>query len=306
MLNDTEEYFYIRNAQSDIIGIINSIGKQVVSYTYDTWGKLISITGDKALGEKNPYRYRGYRYDTETGYYYLQSRYYNPEWGRFLNGDAIGGSIGELLSHNTFAYCNNNPVISKDPNGFRPMYTQGEETAAMRDASYKVMNNYYANKGSSTSNGNSGFNYWVSGIKATGGSIADNIGSKVGKLINTGYRKICDIKAFGPAFRVNVAGKSFSKSLGKKALGYVGDIGIGAYSAINSFIKGDVTGGFIDLGATVVGIGAGWAIGVGVAALMTVSAPVWAVTGATFIATTSVTVLIDWGTNRIKDNINGR
>ncbi len=146
-----KEYFYIRNAQSDIIGILDSNGTQVVSYIYDTWGKLRSITGDKALGEKNPYRYRGYRYDTETGYYYLQSRYYNPEWGRFLNGDAIGGSIGELLSHNTFAYCNNNPVISKDPNGFRPMYTQGEETAAMRDASYKVMNNYGKRKNKNTS-----------------------------------------------------------------------------------------------------------------------------------------------------------
>ncbi|WP_346876523.1 RHS repeat-associated core domain-containing protein [Clostridium sp. UBA5712] len=105
----------------------------------------------KALGEKNPYRYRGYRYDTETGYYYLQSRYYNPEWGRFLNIDAIGGNVGSLLSHNIFAYCNNNPVISKDPNGFRPMYTQGEETAAMRDASYKVMNNYGRRKNSNTS-----------------------------------------------------------------------------------------------------------------------------------------------------------
>ena len=70
----------------------------------------------------------------------MQSRYYNPEWGRFLNADAIGGSIGELLSHNTFAYCNNNPVTSKDPNGFRSVYTQGEETVAMRDASYKAMN----------------------------------------------------------------------------------------------------------------------------------------------------------------------
>ena len=93
----------------------------------------------KALGEKNPYRYRGYRYDTETGCYYLQSRYYNPEWGKFLNIDAIGGNVGALLSHNVFAYCNNNPVISKDHNGFRPTYTQGEETAAMRDASYNTM-----------------------------------------------------------------------------------------------------------------------------------------------------------------------
>jgi RHS repeat-associated protein len=138
-LNGTE-YFYIRNAQSDIIGIIDSNGKQVVSYTYDTWGKLISITGDKALGEKNLYRYRGYRYDNETGYYYLQSRYYNPEIGKFINADALGGNVGALLSHNIFAYCNNNPVNAKDTNGFRPIYTQGEETSAMREASYRAMN----------------------------------------------------------------------------------------------------------------------------------------------------------------------
>ncbi|WP_346920673.1 RHS repeat-associated core domain-containing protein [Clostridium sp. UBA7339] len=112
-----KEYFYIRNAQSDIIGILDSNGTQVVSYIYDTWGKLRSITGDKVLGEKNPYRYRGYRYDTETGYYYLQSRYYNPEWGRFLNADGVVSTGQGMLSHNMFAYCANNPVIFKDPLG---------------------------------------------------------------------------------------------------------------------------------------------------------------------------------------------
>ncbi len=181
------------------------------------------------------------------------------------------------------------------------MYTQGEETAAMRDASYKVMNNYYANKSSSTSNGNSGFNYWVSGIKATGGSIADNIGSKVGKLINTGYRKICDIKAFGPAFRVNVAGKSFSKSLGKKALGYVGDIGIGAYSALDSFKKGEVVGGLIDLGSAALGAYAG--------TLITASTPIWvtaAIGVGTFVVVTAVTIYIDKSATEIKDNYYGR
>ena len=71
------------------------------------------------MSVKNPYRYRGYRYDTETGLYYLQSRYYNAEWGRFINADALGGSVGELLSHNVFAYCKNNPVNYFDPNGFR-------------------------------------------------------------------------------------------------------------------------------------------------------------------------------------------
>ena len=66
---------------------------------------------------KNPYRYRGYRYDTETSLYYLQSRYYNPEWGRFLNADGYVGEIGNLMSFNMFAYCLNNPMTLYDPSG---------------------------------------------------------------------------------------------------------------------------------------------------------------------------------------------
>lgn len=108
-LNDVE-YYYIKNAQGDIIGLFDNDGNQVASYTYDSWSKLISIkdgsgvdiTKDTAsIGYKNPYRYRGYRYDTETGLYYLNSRYYNPEWGRFMNADALGGQVAELLSHNS-------------------------------------------------------------------------------------------------------------------------------------------------------------------------------------------------------------
>ena len=132
-LNGTE-YYYIRNAQGDIIGLFDSAGTQVVSYTYDTWGKMVSTTGSLAstVGVKNPYRYRGYRYDTETQLYYLQSRYYNPEWGRFINVDSVGVLSGlaeivtkyssainvELLYTNLFAYCANNAVNNSDPNGF--------------------------------------------------------------------------------------------------------------------------------------------------------------------------------------------
>ncbi len=113
------EYYYVRNAQGDIIGLIDSNGNKVVSYTYDTWGKLLSIEGSlkDSLGIKNPYRYRGYRYDNETQLYYLQSRYYNPEWGRFINADSLVGETGELLSHNMFAYCTNDPVNNEDPDG---------------------------------------------------------------------------------------------------------------------------------------------------------------------------------------------
>ena len=70
------------------------------------------------LEQRTPYRYRGYRYDTETGLYYLNSRYYNPEWGRFLNADAIAAKTGDLLSANMFAYCKNNVVNMSDPDGY--------------------------------------------------------------------------------------------------------------------------------------------------------------------------------------------
>ena len=113
------EYYYIRNGQGDIIGILDSSGTQIVSYVYDSWGKLVSVSGSQVetIGEANPFRYRGYYYDTETGLYYLQSRYYDPEVGRFINADGILGGNLDVLSYNLFAYCSNNPVNYCDPTG---------------------------------------------------------------------------------------------------------------------------------------------------------------------------------------------
>ena len=96
-------------------------------YTYDSWGKLISVTNASGtalastnLGVQNSIRYRGYVYDTETGLYYLQSRYYDPETGRFLNADDVNfiGASGNVLGYNAFAYCENNAVNDSDPNGY--------------------------------------------------------------------------------------------------------------------------------------------------------------------------------------------
>ena len=91
----------------------------MVSYEYDSLGNVTAIEGDQDLGKKNPLRYRGYYWDEETGLYYLASRYYDPEVGRFISADTIEVlKIQENFDDlNLYSYCNNNSVNYKDPNG---------------------------------------------------------------------------------------------------------------------------------------------------------------------------------------------
>ena len=110
------EYFYVKNFQGDILKVITATGTEAATYTYDAWGKLLTSAGDMA--DVNPLRYRGYFYDTETGLYYLQSRYYDPEVGRFINPDAFASTGRGILQANTFAYCLNNPVNFADHTGY--------------------------------------------------------------------------------------------------------------------------------------------------------------------------------------------
>ena len=119
-------YYYLKNGQGDVVGILNSSGTLVAKYTYDAWGKLLSVTDaagtDKStdasfIGNINPIRYRSYYYDTETGLYYLQSRYYDPEVGRFINADSVMGVNADIYTYNLFTYCGNNPVSRLDESG---------------------------------------------------------------------------------------------------------------------------------------------------------------------------------------------
>ena len=114
-------YAYLYNQQDDVIGLLDSNGTHMVSYTYDAWGKPISKTGTLAstLGTINPFRYRGYVYDEEAGFYYASSRYYDPEISRFINADDTEylGADGSVLSYNLFAYCMNDPVNRFDVDG---------------------------------------------------------------------------------------------------------------------------------------------------------------------------------------------
>ena len=116
------DYFYIYNLQNDAVAIVDTNGTQVVEYGYDAWGNPISKTGTLAatLGTLNPFRYRGYVYDEETGLYYLRNRYYKPAWRRFINADNhdLLSQFRETLGNkNLYEYCNNNPLNKLDSTG---------------------------------------------------------------------------------------------------------------------------------------------------------------------------------------------
>ena len=113
------DYFFRRTVNGDIIAILNTSGEVVVTYEYDPWGNILSTSGSMAatLGADNPFRYRGYYYDTESGLYYLQTRYYDPAVGRFINADGFTSTGQGFLGNNMYAYCLNNPISYTDPSG---------------------------------------------------------------------------------------------------------------------------------------------------------------------------------------------
>ena len=116
----------MKNLQGDVVAIADANGNIVVNYAYDAWGNILSITDGSGndisnntwhIGNLNPIRYRSYYYDTETGFYYLQTRYYDPAIRRFINADGYVNANGDIIGFNMYAYCGNNPVIGYDPTG---------------------------------------------------------------------------------------------------------------------------------------------------------------------------------------------
>jgi RHS repeat-associated protein len=129
---ENKQYFYNRDKQENILNIMDTTGQCMVKYTYDSWGKptvhiptnLSSTKLNEAemIAEFNPYMFKGYIYDKETGMYYLKTRYYSPELSRFVNADGQVGEPGKLDGQNLFAYCQNNPINYGDENGEWPKW----------------------------------------------------------------------------------------------------------------------------------------------------------------------------------------
>ena len=131
-------YYFAKNLQGDVTAIYRSdasggsyTGTLVAKYAYDPFGQVLSVTNASGtaisataanVANYNPFRYRGYYYDTESGFYYLQSRYYDPEICRFINADKYASTGQGFLGCNMFAYCNNNPINIEDSTGKYPTY----------------------------------------------------------------------------------------------------------------------------------------------------------------------------------------
>ena len=200
-------YYYYKNLQGDIIGITDKDGVLIATYTYDAWGKPISVVGDLTIANLNPIRYRGYYYDIETGLYYLNSRYYDPEICRFINADdALMRTLYGINCNSLFAYCQDAPVEKKDINGYIDFSSYYTESWI-----FKLLGKYATHV-----EGKLNYQLWYSKLGLT---LSCGVGFKYGK----------EPKVTKKSFTANFKGGSLSLGWGNK-LEYKFDIDVGKYT----------------------------------------------------------------------------
>ena len=176
-------YCFMENVQGDVIGLYNEEGKICARYTYDPWGNIIGVQeldtvtfgeDNKKIGEVNPFRYRGYYYDMETGFYYLNSRYYDPQVKRFINADAMIKAPGtSVLSTNIFAYCENNPMMYSDSTG--QWFLLDDIIAGVVGATVSIGSQLISDVVTSVSSGSWQFSSWQTYVGAGVGGFVGGV-----------------------------------------------------------------------------------------------------------------------------------
>ena len=241
------EYYYYRNGQGDIIGIIDGTGSIAAKYSYDAWGTPIAITdgaGNDVSGNAahianiNPFRYRGYFYDVETGLYYLQSRYYDPQVGRFVNADGyVSGTGKSIHGYNLFTYCDNNPVNKLDSTGNWPKWIKDVANTVsnvIKKVSSAISNIVKTEKASISVANN------VSKTHVTTPKAMLDLGILFGKV---GFSSTVtkQNKELGLVHSYSDIGNDASKyAAGINVVGWLG-VDIGVSSEINVFVSAQVT-----------------------------------------------------------------
>ena len=185
LMNSGIVFYYLYNAQGDVVAIVKaSTGQVVARYAYDAWGKCtVTSASGYAVGTMNPFRYRGYYFDQESGLYYLNSRYYSPEFGRFISPDDRIDTGAGFVGYNVFAYCGNNPVVFKDPSGRMMVYDLRSEEVGWRKKSTEDEATKAEKKGDTTPKE-------PYGTIAVGGELTAAFGLRV----SVGVQLVMDIK----------------------------------------------------------------------------------------------------------------
>jgi len=240
------QYYYIKNLQGDVMRIVNTSGTVVANYFYDAWGKVTN--SGNIIGLYNPIRYRGYYYDTDTGFYYLQSRYYDPAIKRFISADSSVNANGDILGFNMYAYTNNNSINFSYNNSS----TTGSVSGKDRMISSIDASNHSTGTPNSRSFSKGGL--WLSNGIDTGSTIHGLVSSSITIYRNIRYfsknLKVFsdDMTMIGTSMKDGIlAFNQFSWGLDKiDILGVFLGAGLDVYDSIQ---RGVSTGGTI-LGAT--------------------------------------------------------
>ena len=276
------EYYYLKNAQNDVVALVDSNRQIVAKYAYDAWGRIVSVTDAEGndisaqkdhIGNVNPIRYRSYYYDNETGLYYLKTRYYSPDMCRFLNADGSIGANQDIHAYNLFAYCSNNPVNFYDPSGCYiitfPAEGDGPVTVSRMPwesevSIEKVGDTYIATPSSNLPNalGN------IAGL--TGISIGDELVKTYLDGIYVAQREVTFrtasnivVRTYVPKHPSLVRAQNYSKTVGViSTIAYVYDMAMN-FKTYGGFTKDFAKASVVTSVMTVIGIG----IGVGFACL---------------------------------------